>query len=58
MDKVSWQYKLRNFTSVDIGVFENYFENMPFDPYVTGDFRKRRLYCNNDCRCLWFCPKL
>ena len=42
MDKVSWQYKLRNFTSVDIGVFENYFENMPFDPYVTGDFRKRR----------------
>lgn len=42
MNKVSWQYKLRNFTSVDIGVFENYFKNMPFDPYVTGDFRKRR----------------
>ena len=42
MDKVSWQYKLRNFTSVDIGAFEEYFENMPFDPYVKGDFRKRR----------------
>jgi len=42
MDKVSWQYKLRNFTSVDIGVFEDYFENMPYDPYVNGDFRKRR----------------
>ena len=25
--KKSWQYKLRNFTSVDIGVFEDYFEN-------------------------------
>jgi len=42
MDKVSWQYKLRNFTSVNIGAFEEYFENMPFDPYVRGDFRKRR----------------
>ena len=27
MDKVSWQYKLRNFTSVNIGAFEEYFEN-------------------------------
>ena len=26
MKQLSWQYKLRNFTSVDIGVFENYFE--------------------------------
>ena len=42
MNKVSWQYKLRNFTSVDIGIFEEYFENMPYDPYVKGDFRKRR----------------
>ena len=42
MKKLSWQYKLRNFTSVDIGVFEDYFENMPYDPYVNGDFRKRR----------------
>ena len=42
MDKLSWQYKLRNFTSVDIGVFEKYFENMPYDPYVKGNFRKRR----------------
>ena len=42
MKQVSWQYKLRNFTSVDIGVFEDYFEKMPYDPYVKGDFRKRR----------------
>ena len=42
MKKVSWQYKLRNFTSVDVGVFEDYFENMPYDPYVKGNFRKRR----------------
>tara|TARA_B100000579_G_C22729548_1_gene803513 strand:+ start:421 stop:1056 length:636 start_codon:yes stop_codon:yes gene_type:complete len=42
MKQVSWQYKLRNFTSVDIGVFEDYFESMPYDPYVKGDFRKRR----------------
>jgi|TARA_B110000495_G_scaffold98047_1_gene84869 hypothetical protein len=42
MEQLSWQYKLRNFTSVDIGVFEDYFENMPYDPYVKGDFRKRR----------------
>tara|TARA_Y100001933_G_C19004973_1_gene566193 strand:- start:2495 stop:3130 length:636 start_codon:yes stop_codon:yes gene_type:complete len=42
MKQLSWQYKLRNFTSVDIGVFEDYFENMPYDPYVKGDFRKRR----------------
>lgn len=40
--KTGWQYKLRNFTKIDVGVFENYFENMPFDPYVKGDFRKRR----------------
>ena len=40
--KNGWQYKLRNFTSIEVGVFENYFENMPFDPYVRGDFRKRR----------------
>ena len=40
--KNGWQYKLRNFTSIEIGAFENYFENMPFDPYVKGDFRKRR----------------
>ena len=40
--KNGWQYKLRNFTSIKIGAFENYFENMPFDPYVKGDFRKRR----------------
>jgi hypothetical protein len=42
MEQMSWQYKLRNFTSVDIGVFEDYFENMPYDPYVKGNFRKRR----------------
>ena len=42
MKQLSWQYKLRNFTSVDIGVFEDYFENMPYDPYVKGNFRKRR----------------
>jgi len=42
MEQLSWQYKLRNFTSVDIGVFEAYFENMPYDPYVKGNFRKRR----------------
>ena len=42
MKKVSCQYKLRNFTSVDVGVFEDYFENMPYDPYVKGNFRKRR----------------
>lgn len=42
MKQLSWQYKLRNFTSVDIGVFEDYFEKMPYDPYVKGDFRKRR----------------
>ena len=42
MEQLSWQYKLRNFTSVDIGVFEDYFEKMPYDPYVKGDFRKRR----------------
>ena len=42
MEQTSWQYKLRNFTSVDIGVFEDYFENMPYDPYVKGNFRKRR----------------
>ena len=42
MKKLSWQYKLRNFTSVDIGVFEKYFEDMPYDPYVKGNFRKRR----------------
>lgn len=42
MKHIGWQYKLRNFTSVGIGVFENYFENMPYDPYVTGNFRKRR----------------
>lgn len=40
--KTGWQYKLRNFTKIDVGVFENYFKNMPFDPYVKGDFRKRR----------------
>ena len=40
--KNGWQYKLRNFTSIEVGAFENYFENMPFDPYVKGDFRKRR----------------
>ena len=34
MKKIIWQYKLRNFTSVDVGVFEDYFENMPYDPYV------------------------
>tara|TARA_Y100000385_G_scaffold251430_1_gene274154 strand:+ start:1023 stop:1658 length:636 start_codon:yes stop_codon:yes gene_type:complete len=42
MKQISWQYKLRNFTSVDIGVFENYFEELPYDPYVKGNFRKRR----------------
>jgi histidine decarboxylase len=42
MKQLSWQYKLRNFTSVDIGVFENYFEDMPYDPYVKSNFRKRR----------------
>lgn len=42
MEKFGWQYKLRNFTSIDIGVFEEYFENMPYDPYVKGNFRKRR----------------
>jgi hypothetical protein len=42
MKQLSWQYKLRNFTSVDIGVFENYFEELPYDPYVKGNFRKRR----------------
>ena len=42
MKQLSWQYKLRNFTSVNIGAFENYFENMPYDPYVNGNFRKRR----------------
>ena len=40
MEKFGWQYKLRNFTSIDIGVFEEYFENMPYDPYVKGNFRK------------------
>lgn len=40
--KKSWQYKLRNFTSVNIGVFETYFADMPYDPYVNGNFRKRR----------------
>jgi hypothetical protein len=42
MKQISWQYKLRNFTSVDIGVFEKYFEELPYDPYVKGNFRKRR----------------
>tara|TARA_B100001093_G_scaffold372805_1_gene357785 strand:- start:681 stop:1316 length:636 start_codon:yes stop_codon:yes gene_type:complete len=42
MKEISWQYKLRNFTSVNIGVFDQYFENMPYDPYVKGNFRKRR----------------
>ena len=41
MEKFGWQYKLRNFTSIDIGVFEEYFENMPYDPYVNGNFRNR-----------------
>lgn len=40
--KKSWQYKLRNFTSVNVGAFEKFFENMPYDPYVNGNFRKRR----------------
>ena len=40
--KKSWQYKLRNFTSVGIGEFENFFKDMPYDPYVKGNFRKRR----------------
>lgn len=40
--KKSWQYKLRNFTSVKIGSFEKYFKNMPYDPYVKGNFRMRR----------------
>ena len=34
INEKSWQYKLRNFTSVKIGSFEKYFENMPYDPYV------------------------
>jgi len=42
MKKLNWQYKLRNFTSIGIGVFEEYFNDMPYDPYVKGDFRKRR----------------
>ena len=40
--KKNWQYKLRNYTSVDIGAFEKYFEDMPYDPYVKGNFRMRR----------------
>tara|TARA_B100000282_G_C31725197_1_gene488050 strand:- start:1097 stop:1738 length:642 start_codon:yes stop_codon:yes gene_type:complete len=42
MTQLSWEYKLRNFTSVSVGSFDDYFENMPYDPYVRGNFRKRR----------------
>ena len=38
----NWQYKLRNYTSLENEVFEGYFDDMPYDPYVKGHFRKRR----------------
>jgi hypothetical protein len=38
----NWQYKLMNLTSLEVGLFKNFFEEMPYDPYVEGDFRKRR----------------
>ena len=38
----NWQYKLMNLTSLEVGLFRNYFANMPDDPYVEGDFRTRR----------------
>ena len=27
---------------MNVGSFDNYFENMPYDPYVRGNYRKRR----------------
>jgi hypothetical protein len=38
----NWQYKLRNFIDLSVGVFDKLFEDMPYDPYVKGNFRKRR----------------
>lgn len=39
---MNWQYKLRNYTYLQNNIFEKYFEDMPYDPYVKGHFRKRR----------------
>jgi hypothetical protein len=39
---MGWQYKLMNLTSLDVGVFRGFYEGMPKDPYMGGEFRTRR----------------
>ena len=39
---MGWQYKLMNLTSLEVGVFRGFYEGMPKDPYMGGEFRTRR----------------